>query len=86
VRKAAKQHGMQRLVEGPDVTGRRVLVVEDTSTTGGSPLTAVRAVREAGAEVVGVATVVDRDTGAREAIEAEGAPYRALLGPADLGL
>ena len=86
VRKAAKQHGMQRLVEGPDVAGRRVLVVEDTSTTGGSPLTAVRAVRAAGAEVVGVATVVDRDTGAREAIEAEGAPYRALLGPADLGL
>ena len=86
VRKTAKQHGMQRLVEGPDVAGRRVLVVEDTSTTGGSPLTAVRAVREAGAEVVGVATVVDRDTGAREAIEAEGAPYRALLGPADLGL
>lgn len=86
VRKSAKQHGMQRLVEGPDVAGRPVLVVEDTSTTGGSPLTAVRAVRAAGAEVVGVATVVDRDTGAREAIEAEGAPYRALLGPADLGL
>ncbi len=86
VRKAAKQHGMQRLIEGPDVAGRRVLVVEDTSTTGASPLTAVRAVRQAGAEVVGVVTVVDRDTGAREAIEAEGAAYRALLGPADLGL
>ena len=69
-----------------DVAGRRVLVVEDTSTTGGSVLTAVRAVREAGATVVGVATVVDRGTGAREAIEAEGAPYRALLGLADLGL
>lgn len=86
VRKSAKQHGMQRLIEGPGIDGRRVLVVEDTSTTGGSPLTAVRAAREAGAEVVGVATVVDRDTGAREAIEAEGAPYRALLGPADLGI
>ena len=86
VRKSAKQHGMQRLIEGPDVAGRRVLVVEDTSTTGNSVLTAVRAVREAGAEVVGVATVVDRDTGAREAIEAEGVPYRALLGLADLGL
>lgn len=86
VRKATKQHGLQRLIEGPDVAGRRVLVVEDTSTTGSSVLTAVRAVREAGAEVVGVATVVDRDTGAREAIEAEGAPYRALLGLADLGL
>jgi orotate phosphoribosyltransferase len=86
VRKAAKQHGMQRLIEGPDVAGRRVLVVEDTSTTGASPLTALRAVREAGATVVGVATVVDRDTGARETIEAEDVPYRALLGLADLGL
>ena len=86
VRKAAKEHGMQRRIEGPDVAGRRVLVVEDTSTTGASPVTAVRAVREAGAEVVGVATVVDRDTGAREVIEAEGVPYRALLALADLEL
>jgi orotate phosphoribosyltransferase len=86
VRKAAKQHGMQRLIEGPDIAGRAVLVVEDTSTTGGSPLTAVRAARDAGATVVGVATVVDRETGAREVIEAEGVPYRALLGLADLGL
>lgn len=86
VRKSTKQHGLQRLIEGPDVCDRRVLVVEDTSTTGASVLTAVRAVQEAGAEVVGVATVVDRDTGAREAIMAEGVPYRALLGLADLGL
>lgn len=86
VRKSTKEHGMQRLIEGPDITGRRVLVVEDTSTTGGSVLTAVRAVREAGAEIVGVATIVDRDTGAREAIEAEGVAYRALLGLPDLGL
>ncbi|WP_181784171.1 orotate phosphoribosyltransferase [Pseudonocardia pini] len=86
VRKATKEHGMQRLIEGPDIAGRSVLVVEDTSTTGGSVLQAVRAVREAQATVVGVVTVVDRDTGAREAIEAEGAPYRALLGLADLGL
>src|SRR4051795_3992993 len=86
VRKASKQHGMQRLIEGPDIAGRRVLVVEDTSTTGASPLTALHAAREAGATVVGVATVMDRDTGAREAIEAEGVPYRALLGLADVGL
>ena len=86
VRKSTKEHGLQRLIEGPDVAGRRVLVVEDTSTTGGSVLTAVRAVRAGGREVVGVATVVDRGTGAREAIEAEGAPYRSLLGLADLGL
>lgn len=86
VRKEAKAHGMQRRVEGPDVAGRRVLVVEDTTTTGQSPLTAVRALREAGAEVVGVATVVDRATGADAIIEAEGVPYRALLGLSDLGL
>jgi orotate phosphoribosyltransferase len=79
VRKSVKQHGLQRLIEGPDVAGRSVLAVEDTSTTGASVLTAVVALREAGADVIGVATVVDRDTGAREAIEAAGLPYRAVL-------
>jgi orotate phosphoribosyltransferase len=86
VRTSVKTHGMQRLIEGADVAGQRVLVVEDTSTTGGSALIAVRAVREAGGEVVGVATVVDRATGAAEAIEAEGVAYRSALGLADLGL
>ena len=86
VRKEAKKHGMQRRVEGPDVEGRRVLVVEDTTTTGNSPLTAVTALREAGAAVVGVATVVDRATGADDVIRAEGVDYRALLGLTDLGL
>jgi orotate phosphoribosyltransferase len=86
VRTSVKTHGMQRLIEGADVTGHRVLVVEDTSTTGASALRAVRAVRDAGGEVVGVATVVDRATGAAQAIEAEGLPYRSVLGLADLGL
>ncbi len=86
VRKAAKQHGMQRRIEGVDVEGKRVLAVEDTSTTGGSVMTAVEALREAGAIVVGVVTVVDRGTGAREVIEAEGLSYRYLLDLADLGL
>jgi orotate phosphoribosyltransferase len=86
VRKASKEHGMQRRIEGPDVTGRQVLAVEDTSTTGGSVLAAVEALRDAGAQVVGVATVVDRDTGAREAIERAGLPYRAVLDLGDLGL
>lgn len=86
VRKETKKHGLQRLIEGPDVARRGVLVVEDTSTTGGSVLTAVRSVREAGAQVAGVCTVVDRDTGARQAVESEGVPYRALLGLADLQL
>ncbi|MGB6161423.1 MAG: orotate phosphoribosyltransferase [Pseudonocardiaceae bacterium] len=79
VRKLTKQHGMQRRIEGPDVAGRPVLAVEDTSTTGASVLTAVAELRAAGADVLGVATVVDRDTGAREAIESAGLPYRAVL-------
>jgi orotate phosphoribosyltransferase len=86
VRKTVKEHGLHRRIEGPDVAGRRVLVVEDTSTTGNSALTAVEAVREAGARVVGVATVVDRETGAREAVQAHGVEYRSLLGLGDLGL
>jgi orotate phosphoribosyltransferase len=84
VRKEGKAHGLQRRIEGPDVAGRRVLAVEDTSTTGGSVLTAVQALREAGAEVVGVAVIVER--GARPAIEAEGLRYVAAYELADLGL
>jgi orotate phosphoribosyltransferase len=86
VRKAEKAHGLQRRIEGPDVAGRRVLAVEDTSTTGASVLTAVDALREAGADVLGVAVIVDRATGARERVEAAGLTYRAAYGLADLGL
>lgn len=84
VRKQAKEHGMQRRIEGPEVAGRRVLAVEDTSTTGASPLTAVTALREAGAEVVAVAVIVER--GAAPAMAAAGLPYLALFSLADLGL
>ncbi len=86
VRKQGKAHGLQRRIEGPDVAGRRVLAVEDTTTTGGSVLTAVQAQREAGAEVVGVAVIVDRDTGARQAVEAAGCGYRFAYGLDELGL
>lgn len=86
VRKSAKAHGMQRQIEGPDIAGKRVMVVEDTTTTGNSPLTAVRALRDAGAIVVGVATVVDRATGADTVIGDENVEYRSLLGLSDIGL
>lgn len=86
VRKESKAHGLQRRIEGTEVAGRKVLVVEDTSTTGGSVMTAVEAVREAGAEVVAVAVIVDRNTGAKELIEAAGVPYRYAVGLTDLGL
>jgi orotate phosphoribosyltransferase len=84
VRKCEKAHGLQRRIEGPDVAGRRVLAVEDTSTTGGSVLTAVEALREAGADVVGVAVIVER--GAAPAVEAAELPYLAAYSLGDLGL
>jgi orotate phosphoribosyltransferase len=84
VRKSEKTHGLQRQIEGPDVTGRRVLAVEDTSTTGGSVLTAVEALRRNSAEVTGVAVIVDR--GAEHAVRAAGMIYRSAFSLADLGL
>ena len=84
VRKSEKQHGLQRRVEGPDVAGRKVLAVEDTSTTGGSVLTAVEALRAAGADVVAVAVVVER--GAAPTIAEAGLPYFAAYSLEDLGL
>ena len=86
VRKETKSHGLQRRIEGTDVAGRRVLVVEDTSTTGGSTLTAVEAVRRAGGEVVAVAVVVDRATGAAERVAEAGLEYRYAIGLEELGL
>jgi len=84
VRKEGKAHGLQRRIEGPDVAGRPVLAVEDTSTTGGSVLTAVQALQEAGADVVGVAVLVER--GAAPAVEAAGLSYLAAYSLSDLGL
>jgi orotate phosphoribosyltransferase len=84
VRKAEKAHGLQRRIEGPDVKGRKVLAVEDTSTTGGSVLTAVEALEEAGAIVVGVAVIVER--GAKEKVESAGFKYLAAYQLSDLGL
>jgi orotate phosphoribosyltransferase len=84
VRKAGKAHGLQRRIEGPDVAGRRVLAVEDTSTTGGSVLEAVEALREAGAQVIGVAVIVDR--GAAAAVADTGLSYTAAYEMSELGL
>lgn len=86
VRKEPKDHGRGKQVEGPDLQGKRVVVLEDTSTTGGSPLKAIEALQKVGAEIAAVAVVVDRDTGAREVIEGAGYPYFAAIGLKDLGL
>jgi orotate phosphoribosyltransferase len=84
VRKSEKAHGLQRRIEGPDVKGRKVLAVEDTSTTGGSVLTAVEALEAEGAIVVGVAVIVDRGAGAK--IEDAGFKYLAAYTLPELGL
>ncbi len=86
VRKSEKAHGLQQRIEGPSIRGRRVLVVEDTSTTGSSPLTAVEACREAGAEVVAVAVIADRSSGAKERIEEQALPYLAAFSLEEMGL
>jgi orotate phosphoribosyltransferase len=86
VRKEPKDHGRGKQVEGPDLAGKRVVVLEDTSTTGGSPLKAIEALLAVGAEIAAVAVVVDRDTGAKQVIEAAGYPYYAAIGLSDLGL
>jgi len=84
VRKAEKAHGLQRRIEGPDVKGRRVLAVEDTSTTGGSVMTAVEALREAGAIIVGVATIVER--GAAPLLAENNLEYKYAYSLTNLGL
>ena len=84
VRKADKAHGLQRRIEGAEVTGRRVLAVEDTSTTGDSVLAAVEQLEKVGAIIAGVAVIVDR--GAGEVIKAKGYEFRAAYSLSDLGL
>src|SRR5438552_12357867 len=82
VRKSDKAHGLQRRIEGPDVAGRRVLAVEDTSTTGGSGLIAVEALRQVNGIVVGVAVIVDR--GASDGVRSAGLSYRWAYSLPDL--
>ncbi|WP_406832577.1 orotate phosphoribosyltransferase [Pedococcus sp. KACC 23699] len=86
VRKSGKAHGLQQRIEGPSIKGRRVVIVEDTSTTGASPLDAANAAREAGAEVVAVATIADRATGAAQVFADAGFEYRHVYGLEELGL
>lgn len=86
VRKAAKEHGAGRQVEGPVEAGQRVVIVEDVVTTGGSALQAIEAVREFGLEVERVVAIVDRLEGGREAFQAHGIELQTLLTVDDLGV
>jgi orotate phosphoribosyltransferase len=84
VRKEAKTHGTGKLIEGPFREGDKVVVIEDVITTGGSALKAVAAVRAAGGVVLGVLSVVDREEGGREALEAEGLAVESLAGAREI--
>lgn len=86
VRKEAKSHGGGRLVEGPLKPGMRVVVVEDTCTTGSSALQAAAAVEAAGGQVARIMGIVDRGQGARAAIEARGYRFDTLFTASDLGV
>ena len=86
VRKSAKDYGTSKLIEGPDVTGRRVLLVEDVGTTAGAALAAVQTLAQAGATVERLVFAIDRMEGARENVENAGFAFEALLSKADLGL
>ena len=84
VRKEPKTHGTARLIEGPFLPTDRVVVVEDVITTGASALRAISAVRAAGATVLAVLAVVDRNEGGREAISSAGIPVLALVSAGEL--
>lgn len=84
VRKEPKTHGTGKLIEGPFRQGDRVVVIEDTITTGGSARKAVDAVRAAGGQVLGVLALVDREEGGREALEADGLAVAALTTAAEI--
>jgi len=87
VRKEPKKHGRGRWIEGPPLAeGANVVIVDDVATTGASLLKAAEAVEEAGGKVVRIITLVDRQEGAREALEAKGYQFTSLFTPADLGV
>jgi orotate phosphoribosyltransferase len=86
VRKAAKEHGTKRAVEGPVQPGSKVVIVDDVITTGGSSLQAIDHVQEIGCKVVGVVGVCDRLQGGAEAFAARGIPFRSLLTIRDFGI
>ena len=79
VRKKVKEHGTQRKIEGEDISGKNVVILEDVTTTGESAMMAVRAARDAGANVLLVLTIVDREDGAEQNFAAAGIPFLKLF-------
>ena len=86
VRKEAKDYGTQRMIEGELRAGERVTVIEDVLTTGGEAIKSVAKLQEAGAEVVGLVGVLDREEGAAQNLEEAGIRFQALFQKRDLPL
>ncbi|MFB3784787.1 MAG: orotate phosphoribosyltransferase [bacterium] len=84
VRKEAKKHGTQDLIEGPAIAGRKVLLVEDVITTGGSVLRAAEAVQAQGGSIIRLIALVDREQGGKEAFEKAGIPYAPIFSISEL--
>jgi orotate phosphoribosyltransferase len=79
VRKVAKDHGTKKIIEGADIGGKNVVILDDVTTTGGSAMDAVKVVRDAGATVTLVLSILDRGEGAAEFYEKAGIPFRCLF-------
>ncbi|MGH6736516.1 MAG: orotate phosphoribosyltransferase [Methyloceanibacter sp.] len=79
VRKAVKDHGTKKRIDGVDIAGKTVVILEDVTTTGGSAMEAVKAVEEAGAKVALVISILDRGEGAAELYAQNGVPFKSLF-------
>jgi orotate phosphoribosyltransferase len=79
VRKAVKDHGTKKRVDGADIAGKTVIILEDVTTTGASAMDAVKAVEEAGANVALVLSILDRGEGAAELYDKAGIPFKSLF-------
>src|SRR3990170_2987126 len=76
IRKERKDHGTKKLIEGDDISGKNVVILDDVTTSGGSAMDAVRAATNAGANVTLVLAIVDRGEGAAELYASEGIPFK----------
>ena len=86
VRKARKDHGTAKLIEGTPVEGKRVLLVEDVGTTAGAALEAVHTLTDAGATITRMVFAINRMEGAQENVEKAGFTFEAILNTEDLGV
>jgi orotate phosphoribosyltransferase len=86
VRKAAKEYGTSKLIEGTPVAGKKVLLVEDVGTTAGAALEAAKVLTAAGATITRLVFAIDRMEGARENVQAAGFEFQAILNAKDLGI